>query len=169
MSKQRCWSPCYQSCLGSKYQRPGPCSHDLGSGNCSSRHLIRMPCGCKIQKISACVLHSSVGDYTLKKKKPKYVSNVSFFSLRSNTTQTSNPKHLPMKLVLWSNLFWSQEDQRNNTMLRASKSFKEVVLWVILFVSRLLDTFLCHSHISAQLRIHQHTQKHKKTQTEKHN
>ena len=58
-----------------------------------------------------------------------------FFSLSSSKTltQISNPKHLPMKLGPWSNLFWSQEDQRNSIMLRASMSFKEVVLWVIFF------------------------------------
>lgn len=37
-----------------------------------------------------------------------------------------------------------------------------------LFVSRSLDTFLCHSHISAQLGIiHQHSQKDKKKQKQK--
>lgn len=59
-----------------------------------------------------------------------------------------------MKLGPWSTLFWSQEDQRNSTMLSASTKFKEVVLWVIFFfVSGSLDTFLCHSHISAQVRL----------------
>lgn len=97
-----CLSPYCQNCLSLTYQRHGPCSYDLGSGNYLNTHSIRMLFCCRIQKTSAFGFHRYADGYTLQRTEETLILHRSFVAQTQHVSSTSILNITSILSALWA-------------------------------------------------------------------